>query len=271
MGRAVPFSEVQKIIELARKSHIDTIDTAAAYGRSEEVLGGVGVSDFRVVSKVLPIQAGLPFRKSHLRSAVFFSLRRLNLSALYGLLVHNTSDLNGPSGQLLIETLLELKDEGIIRKVGVSVYDPEELELLLKGWSPDMVQLPLNLVDRRFERAGLLHTLRSMGIEIHSRSVFLQGLLLMPIGHIPSKFDRWRTLWMELERLRSEASVSNVALCLSYPLSLKEIDRVVVGVESIQQMEILVRDQGQGDPGLDLSFLESRDPILINPSKWKCL
>ena len=267
----IPLAEAQKIVGLARESKIDTIDTAAAYGSSEEVLGRVGVSGFRLITK-MQFLPGNPINvNSSVRSVLLSSLRRLRLSRLYGLLVHNPADMGGLDSQIFMDALFELRDEGTVEKIGFSVYDPSELKRLLERWSPDLVQLPLNLLDRRFEKTGLLRDLHSMGVEIHARSVFLQGLLLVPREGLPKKFGRWESTWREIERFRRKASLSRIALCLSYPLSLKEVDRVVVGVDSLPHLEMVIRECPQTGPTPDLPSLELEDLLLINPSKWEAL
>ncbi len=267
----VPIREVQKILELARKSGIDAIDTAIAYGDSEDVLGSLGVSDFQVVTKLGGVLAGSQNVHSKVQAEVEGALSRLGSTSLYGFLLHSPADLFSKDGEILVATLISLKDMGLVRKIGVSVYEPEELRRVMQVMSPDLVQLPLNLVDRRFEREGLLNELHGQGIEIHARSVFLQGLLLMSLEDIPVKFHKWRELMKRWASVKQDTPVSPTALCLSYPLSLPEVNRVVVGVDNLGQLTELLSAECSEASNVDLSFLESTDPILINPARWNTL
>ncbi len=265
----VSLQEARRILALAATSAVNTIDTAMAYGGSEQMLGALGVSDFQVVTKLRSPTAAHPNIKDWVCGELKDALGRLRLTSIYGLLVHNPTDLFGKNGEVLVTTLMELKDMGLVRKVGISVYEPQELRRAMKIMSIDLVQLPVNLIDRRFEREGLLKELRSQGIEIHARSAFLQGLLLMSYGNLPKMFRQWHALLKAWDLVKQNSSVPVSALCLSYPLSLSEIDRVVVGVDNLGQLQELLRVERDRAHNIDLSFLESHDPILINPSKWK--
>jgi aryl-alcohol dehydrogenase-like predicted oxidoreductase len=267
----VPQQEAREILAFAIEKGIDTIDTAVAYGDSEKVLGSLGVSDFRVVTKLGGISARSLKIRDKVQAEVEGSLERLSVSSLYGLLLHNPADLLSENGEALAATLIELKNTGLVCKVGVSVYEPQELRRVMQVMSPDLVQLPLNLVDRRFEREGLLNELHDRGVEIHARSAFLQGLLLMSLENLPKKFQRWHEIFKAWEVAKQQIPVSAIALCLAYPLSLEEVDRVVVGVDSLRQLSELLEAQRNETPTIDLSFLESNDPVLINPSKWNTL
>lgn len=267
LGKVAP-NEVQKILDLARKNGVYTIDTAASYGDSESVLGSIGLSDFQVVTKLSRLPTFELKIDEFVRKQLEGSLERLGLSSIYGLLLHNPEDLFNKGGKALLATLIELKSLGIIHKIGVSVYDPQELRRVMKIMPLDLVQLPLNLLDRRFERDGLLKVLHDQGVEIHCRSVFLQGFLLMSYENMPAKFHRWHKLLKDWESVKQKSSVRVSSLCLSYPLSLPEVDRVVVGVDNLGHLEELIRAEHEQLLDIDLSFLESHDPNLLNPSKW---
>ncbi len=101
--------------------------------------------------------------------------------------------------------LKTIKLNGLVKKIGISIYDPSECEQVMNLARIDIVQAPLNIVDRRLVVSGWLSRLHSEEIEIHTRSVFLQGLLLMPRNKIPKIFDRWFRAWdqwsLELEKI----------------------------------------------------------------------
>ncbi len=263
--------EATKILQLVRECGIDTIDTAMSYGDSDRILGSLGVSDLRVVTKLGGLFADDAKVRAKILVQVAGAMKRLGVNRIYGLLIHNSADLFGKNGEILAATLVGLRDKGLISKVGVSVYEPEELRRVMQVMSPDLVQLPLNLLDRRFEREGLLKELHSQGIEIHARSAFLQGLLLMSLEDLPAKFYRWHELMKIWDSVKQSGPVSPAAMCLSYPLSLPEVDRVVVGVDNLGQLAELLIAECNGLPTVDLSFLESNDSLLINPSKWNTL
>jgi aryl-alcohol dehydrogenase-like predicted oxidoreductase len=264
-------SEAKKILGLAGKAKVNLLDTAIAYGDSEKVLGKIGVTEFNVVSKLPSLPEGAADIDSWVEDQIKGSLNRLCVPSLFGLLLHRSENLLGKSGKKLIEALNRVKSKGLVKKVGVSIYNPSELEEIMPLMRIDLVQAPLNVIDRRIETSGWLSRLHLEGVEVHTRSAFLQGLLLMPRNKIPVKFETWATLWDSWALELEENNLSAAAACLSYPLSLPEVDRVVVGVESMDQLNALIAASQIHLPQLDFSFMASEDRMLINPSNWSAL
>jgi Predicted oxidoreductases (related to aryl-alcohol dehydrogenases) len=160
-----------------------------------------------------------------------------------------------------------MRDQGLVDKIGISVYGPEELEALCARFSFDLVQSPFSVIDRRLVDSGWLARLRKQGVEIHVRSLFLQGLLLMEPGRRPDAFERWHSLWDRWHGWLNEESVTPLQACLSFALSEPRIDRVVVGVDSLRQLQAILTnaDAIVTPPPTDL---RSSDLDLINPSRW---
>lgn len=260
--------EAEAIIDCARAHGIDTLDTAIGYGESESCLGKIGVQGFNVVTKLPAVPKDAPDVKAWVLGEVESSLKRLNLQKIHAVLLHQPSQLTHPiSGQLLAEGLMALKAEGYVKKIGVSVYTPEELNKISEVMDPDLVQAPFNLLDRRLASTDWFDHINKRGLEIHARSVFLQGLLLMPRDEIPQKFERWSGVWTTYHKFLTENHLSATAACLQFAFSYPRIDKIVVGVESRGQLQELigqsnaVRDQDWPDLACD-------DEQLINPSKW---
>jgi len=267
----VTSDEVQRILLFAGDKKIDVLDTAIAYGTSEDVLGQVGVDDFRVVTKLPSFPKAQDDISFWVREQVDASLKRLRQKKTYGLLLHRPQDLLGSDGDQLVEVLAELKAEGLVEKIGVSIYDPEDIDLVYDKIKIDLVQAPLNVVDRRLQSSGWLDRLKDNGVEVHVRSVFLQGLLLMEQRQIPAKFSRWSNLWDQWNQTLEAASVSPLVACLSYPLSLEQVDRVIVGVDSAKQLSEILEAAKSANDEFDATFMRSSDVNLINPSKWAYL
>lgn len=202
-----------------------------------------------------------------LQQSVKASLERLRIPKLHGLLLHRAPQLAGPRGDALFRALVALKENGHVDKIGVSIYGPEELDILWPHFQFDLVQAPFNILDRRLATSGWLARLHEAGTEIHVRSVFLQGLLLMDAGKRPPMFTRWQPLWEQWERWLAREALTPLQASLGFVLSHPEFDRVVVGVETLQQLrEILAGTQAPG--ALPPSELMSEDQDLINPTRW---
>ena len=268
-GQVAP-GEVAQIIATARTARIDTLDTAILYGSSESVLGAVGTSGFRIVSKLPSLPADCDDVAGWLRGEVRSCLDRLQADRLAGLLLHRPADLLGGRGRDLYQALLALKDDGLVPKIGYSVQTPEDLDDLVARFSPDIVQLPYNVFDRRMQTSGWLDRLAGEGVEVHARSAFLQGLLLLPAGAIPSKFAQWSDLFGRWHGWCADREISPLDAALGHALSIVGIDRVVVGVDSNAQLqEILASSRNAGQ--LVPNDIQAEAGILINPSQWGTL
>jgi len=259
--------EAKAILELASVNGIDTIDTAIAYGESEACLGDVGVENFRVATKLPPLPDGVTTIEEWIEGEVEASLKRLRLDSLYGLLLHRSVQFGIPAVRAALE---RLKQGGKVQKIGVSIYSPDDLDAIPVVGALDIVQAPLNLVDRRLFTSGWLDRLHGDGIEIHTRSAFLQGLLVIPRSSIPDRFSRWNSLWDTWHAWLSASNMAAIQACLVYALSFPEVDRVVVGVETAQQLNQLI--EAATEPmNIEFPDIASTEEQLINPSLWSSL
>ncbi len=265
-----PAHEAAGILQFAGRSGIDTLDTAVGYGESESVLGRLGVEDFRVVTKLPGLPHNEPGITSWVSDQVLGSIERLRLPVLGGVLLHRPGQLLDSYGSQLYSDLQSLKAEGLVKKIGISIYEPSELDQLVPNFEFDLIQAPLSIVDRRLIDSGWARRLNDLGVEIHARSCFLQGLLLMPAADRPGKFKRFESIWRAWDRWLSETRLSPVEACIRYAISLPEIARVVVGVDSIAQLDEIVTAAKCSQFELP-DWPSSPEPLLLNPSNWTSL
>ncbi len=266
----VDFLEVQRIIELARSNGIDTLDTAIAYGESESTLGKLDLRGFNLITKLPALPHECKDTIGWVESQLIGSLERLNTPKVHGLMLHRPEQLLGKKGRALYRALDAMKSQRLVESIGLSIYDPSELNQLLSEMSFDLVQAPFNLLDRRLIDTGWLERLQMLGIELHVRSVFMQGLLLMAASERPPKFLRWNSLWSSLKSWLDDANLTPLQACLRYALSFDEIDRLVVGVESVEQLREIIEESSGGVPVLP-KCLHTSDTDLLNPSRWALL
>ena len=259
--------EAQAMLHLAVTNGIDTLDTAIAYGDSENTLGKVGVRGFKVITKLPEAPKECPDISSWVHDQVFASLTRLGVSSMYGFLLHRPAQLLGSQGTNLIRSLQELKEKGLVQKIGASIYNPHDLEEIGRTFHFDLIQAPFNLVDRRLEKTGWLKKLKDKGVEIHTRSAFLQGLLLMSPKIVPAKFVSWSDLWNRWYTWLAEHKSAAVATSLAFPLSFPEIDRVVVGADSVSQLTQII-GATKNLPAGEFPEISCDDENLIDPSRW---
>jgi aryl-alcohol dehydrogenase-like predicted oxidoreductase len=269
----VPPAEVAAILAAALSAGIDLFDTAAAYGASERVLGNAlgSWADVRVVSK-LPALATDRIGEAEIeqcRTALEKSLALLRRRSIYALLLHRPDDLRKPGAERLVALLEELKSAGTVAKIGVSVYDRPEIDLALDRLPLDAVQVPVNLLDQRLLRDGTLDRLRRRNVEVHARSAFLQGALLVEPTALPGHFAPYRDRLTAVGIAAERAGLSRLALCLRFVLEQPTIDRVIVGVTGVAELRQSLAAASDPTPLPDgLSALAGDDPRLFNPALW---
>ncbi len=262
--------DVSAMLQLAASNGIDTLDTAIVYGESEVALGHAGTQGFKLVTKLPALPNDCPHVLTWVMEQVGASFTRLGVSSFYALLLHRPEQLLGPLGKELYEALYALKERGKVQKVGVSIYNPLELDELTRLFHFDLVQAPFNIIDSRLHRTGWLQRLKDDEVEIHTRSAFLQGLLLMPEENMPSKFTPWSNLFQRWYTWLAEHHISAVQACLEFSLSFPEIDRVIVGADSLNQLDEIIKAARMTIPD-NLPDLYCEAENLINPARWSCL
>ena len=260
--------ELTKILNLAEASGINTIDTAQAYGDSELRLSSLLKSKFEVITKI-----GVNLDKRHSNNKIIAlaaeSLDRLALHRLGAVLLHRPELLLGPDGPGIAVELNKLKEMGLAEKIGVSIYSSDILAEASKLLKLDVVQVPFNVFDQRILKTGWNEKLKEKGTEIHTRSTFLQGLLLMKQAEIPRHFSKnWAPLfeqWFDFQR-KTGAAADEIAL--DFALQQPWIDKIVVGVDSALHLDRLLKIEANKRfsslPSFDIDDID-----LIDPSCWK--
>lgn len=267
--------EVGRVLAYANEAGISFLDTAQAYGNAECVLGRQLPTShaFRIISK-LSAQSQHVFtaQDSELwEQCLLNSCNRLGVASLEALLLHSPADLCKPGGHYLEGWLMGLRERGLVQRIGVSIYEAEDLN----GLNPDLldiVQLPLSLFDQRLLQNGTLTRLRDCGTAIHARSIYLQGLLLTPVVQWP----RWLSAELRfhqqaLQQMAYERNCDLIDLCLGFAKQQMDIETVVVGVRNVQDVEALCHAWAKPTPWIDTewktwAFMESK---LLDPRTWR--
>lgn len=265
--------EVGRILALAEEAGLQLIDTAIGYGNAESVLGRClpRPHGFSLVTKT-PSFRESRITVSHgtqIRDALFRSLDRLGESRIYGLLAHHAGDLLAPGGEYLIESMTALVSEGHVDRIGVSVYNGAQIDAVLALFTPGIVQLPASIVDRRLIDSGHIARLRQACVEVHVRSAFLQGALLMPSSLIPPHLEAMRTYMESLDSFAEGRNLSRLQLALGYLREIDGVSHVIVGVTGSFEFKQII-DSFRNLPGdrLEVPKPPLYDESLLNPSLW---
>jgi len=262
-------ADVCNILSFARKTGIRLIDTASLYGEAESVLGRQNLDNFLVVTKTPRFAQPEIYSKDADKLVVDFkkSLSLLKQGHIYGLLIHHVDDLLASGGELLIDALISLREHGLVEKIGASIYDPNILETLCERIDLDVVQLPLNVFDQRAISNGSLDLLHESGVEVHARSAFLQGLLLMPLCDVHQYFSKWYNVLAAWHYRCESFEITPLQAALGFVVGQNTVDYCVVGVNSLRQLEeIYVASTSQFD--FDYSEFSIEDEALVNPMNW---
>ncbi len=259
------------ILEKAVELGLSCIDTAHLYGESEAVLGtcdGV-LNSFSIITKTPRFPDGKIQRQDALmlRDAFEASLRMMQQKSIDGLLIHHAPNLLVEGGELLYQEMLSLKEEGLVSRIGVSAYTGEVVENIHEKFPLDFVQLPINVLDRRLTENGDLKRLSRLGIKIHARSAFLQGLLLAEPDFLSAHFNPARNVLKDFHASARAAGISPAHAALHYLLRLPEIEKIIIGVESLSQFSNIFDDF---PAYIEMNFDEFRvDQVeILNPVLW---
>ncbi len=261
--------EIFAILDHAQTLGIDTLDTASAYGDSEKLIGAYikeHSAKFNVISKFSNESC---FNYDSIRDAARKSLDDLHVKQLYGYLIHKFDDFR--NNKNMWESFVRLKKEGVALKIGFSLYQPKELDVLLDAKIPlDIAQFPFSIFDKRFE--PYLKILKDQRVEIHTRSVFLQGLVFMASQGLTEYFRVIDPKLQKLQALADRTGISIYAFCLNHILLNPMIDRVIIGVDGMTQL----KDNCQSVADVDrvrlfeqeLNELKIESEDILMPFKW---
>lgn len=268
-----------RMLDYATQNGVDAVDTAAAYGTAEEVVGAflkrrtVPRDSIQVISKfgtkifegAVPAEYGI-----RLRDAARVSLERLNTDYLDAYICH-VPDAVGDAA--IVSAMAQLKGSGLVRHIGFSVYDPEQTRTCLSADVVDFIQSPYSFLDRRMATSGALAEAKARGIDLHTRSAFVQGLMLMDVERIPDHLAATRPVIRDLEAACADAGLTRRALALAYVKANPDISHLVFGVDNLNQLKEIIADFGKPVDPAALKAIADRfaavDPSIFLPNNWK--
>jgi aryl-alcohol dehydrogenase-like predicted oxidoreductase len=269
-GGRVARNEVADILSLASAEGVPALDTAAAYGDSEAVLGSLAESrPFAITTKTVPIRAAALTHEDVARVEERFhrSLAQLQRSTVDTLLVHDAGDLLADGGERLWNLLESIRRDGKARRIGVSVYDGTQIAAVTAKFPVEVVQLPVNALDQRLLLDGSLARLRASGVSVQARSAFLQGLMLMAPSEVAEKLPHATAIVARWQAACESAGITPLAAALAFVLAQPEIDHVVLGVHSREHLaECLAAVDTPA--ALPWNAIACNDPEVVDPRRW---
>ena len=264
-GETLSREEVARILDTAVNHGIDSIDTAIAYGQSESIIGETSQNRFKIISKLPPLPVDISNVSEWVHTQVQGSLSRLKSSSLDALLLHHPQDLTGAQGAKLYAAIGSLMSKKMIHRFGVSIYSPDDLEGIIGTFDIQVVQAPLNVFDRRI--LGVTDQLSALNIEVHARSVFLQGVLIANPKNRPHRFEPWSEHFARFDEWVRSSGVTAMACCIGFALQQPGIANLVIGTTSAESLDEIMNSI----PNSVLeapAHLQSSVEQLIDPRYW---
>jgi hypothetical protein len=264
-GETLSREEVARILDTAAGHGIDSIDTAIAYGQSESIIGETSQNRFKIISKLPPLPLDVSNVFEWVLAQVEASLSRLKCTSLDALLLHRPQDLTEAHGAELFAAISSLKIEKTIHHFGVSIYTPDELNGIIGTFDIDVVQAPLNVFDRRI--LGVIGQLSALNIEVHVRSVFLQGVLIAKPEDRPQRFNQWSEHFAMFDEWVNSSGMSAMACCLGFALQQPGIAKLVIGTTSATSLAEIMTSIPNSHLEVP-AHLQSSIEQLIDPRVW---
>ena len=259
--------EVETILNFAYKAGINTIDTATGYGNSENIIGHHLKKHVNQRWFIITKVSG---SKDKLYDQLSQSIDKLGATPS-GVLAHSIDDY---LGTIFCDKPDKIKKKFLIEKIGVSIYEEEHIDRVLAAKTPDIIQCPLNILDTRLYRNGILDKMKANGLEIHVRSVFLQGMFYLPDKILQQSFRDVLPTIRKLRTIAQNADLTLAELSLMWVCSLEQVDKVIIGVDNVEQLMDHIKTLNKNintaifEEALSIKY---ENENILNPSLWETI
>jgi len=248
---------IKKILKFFNKNKFSKIDISPHYfnlKKNEKIF-----KDFKIIYKIL-LKKNLTIPE--LNNEIKFSKNFMKRNEIYCLMFHNTEIIKDK--KKITHVINYVKEKLKIKKIGISVYSPNEVRRVMKFFKPDLIQFPINVFDQTFLKKNFLFRLRKKGIELHARSIFLQGLLLQ--REYPSFLHKdLKKHWQIWNNWLNENNISPLGACISFINKIKHLDGVIIGIETLKQLNLILNLKVKK---LNFDKLAIKKKKIIYPQNW---
>ena len=261
--------EIKGLFNLALKNKIRTIATSPLYNKSEKIIGLLNNNKFKIISKIPKIPKNIKKKniKKWLKLKAVNSLKNLKIKRFECLLLHDANSLLSKNGNEIYKSIKNIKTIGLTNKIGISIYDFNILDKILTKFKIDLIQAPLNILDQRLIMSGWLKKLKKRGIEIHVRSIFLQGILLLSHNQLPKKLKKLNKKWIIWESWLKKNKFTPLQVCLSFIFNQRQLDGIVIGYNNKNQLNQILK-QKKIKSSFSIPSLNIRENKLVDPRAW---
>lgn len=258
--------ELSKIFSFCKSKNINLIDTAQIYGDSEKRISKYLNDNYRIITKFTLDSIN---KKNSLIDCLNASINNLKTNKIDTFMVHSFNLNSSKQLDDIYKDLMHFKLSGAVNKIGVSVYNENEIDYILDNYQFDVIQLPLNIFDQKLELNGILKKIKLRNLEIHVRSVFLQGLCFMEPDYLVGKLKEAKPNLELFRKYSKELNTSLQELALSYLLNIKDIDAIIIGCTTKKELFENYRIITNFKPfNINYKPLNFRNKNIVNPMNW---
>lgn len=259
----VSYKEIKKITYLAKKNNIFYIDTAEDYLRNRKIFKNIN-NKFKFTTKISPDIDWLSLEFCQKKLENHFG--RFNNNKIETLFLHDYKILLSNNGNKIFKNLEHLKKKKLFKKIGLSIYDSKNLNYIFNNYKLDVIQCPYNIFDKRILNTGWFDKMKGLGIEVHARSIFLQGLLINKFFHTKKYFKIWEKSFLKWFKWLNDNNISATDYCLT-DLLASDFDKIIIGINNSANLKEILNFRKINKN--KLLNMETNDLRLIDPRKWK--
>jgi aryl-alcohol dehydrogenase-like predicted oxidoreductase len=261
---------LSKILKILKQNKINFIDTAPTYKNAEIKLGKNKLNKFNIVTKIPSLKKVKKNNiKNFITKGINESLKNLKIKKFYAIILHDCNDLiNNPHKELIFRELNQLKNNGKALKIGFSCYDTSDIRIILKNYKIDMIQCPCNVFDQKILENKMLLLFKKKKIEVHLRSIFLQGLLLTDIKKINFIRPNWRKYFLKWDIFLKKNKIEKLEACINFVTNIKGNFKILIGFNNIKELKEIIFSVEKRRKKLNYKNLRTNDLSLIRPYNW---
>ena len=265
--KSIQNKELKKILNYCKKQNIFYIDLANSYKNSINKLSKNNLVKFKIILKVGSINKNNYF--SNLKAIVEKTLKELKVKKIYSLMLHDERDIKYLSDKKIIGYFLDLKKKNIIQKIGLSIYNFKKLKVSLNSFPIDLIQVPFNVFDRRILDKKIQKIISKNKIEVHARSIFLQGLLLQDPSSRQKIVQKNQSLLNSWDKFNEYQQKKKIMNCIKFVSQFKKINKFVFGVDNLDQLKTIVSIIKEIDYNIKLHYnFKLKNKKIVDPRLW---
>ncbi len=256
-----PQAEVAEIVTVAARAGVRLLDAGVSYDSAETMIGSApSLHEFRLLVRAARPDKG----PEHVEAEARASLARLGVTKAEAIIVQNAGDLFGRHGPDLWDKLMDLKARGLFDKIGIVALASDDPIGIAKRFHPDIIQSPASLLDQRLLTSNVLATVASLGVEVHLRSIFMQGLIFLPPDRMTGPLKGAASSLSRVRRMIAEGKSDPLQAAIGFALSRAEASQVVINVTSAQELSAMLAAAASPPPELDWDRMAIDDAAALN-------